>query len=234
MPPTLNSVDGLLNAAAKEPSVKRFVLTSSAAAAAGFVTEREVHIDSSSWNTKAVEEAWEPPPYEPSRAMTVYSASKTQAEQACFDFVKSRKPGFVLNTVLPYSTFGEILDPGQSASSSGRVRAAWNGEAVGLLASLPPRWFVDVKDVARLHVAGLVEDDVQNERLLAYGEKFNFNDLMRLLRKLGPDRKIPRDIEDQSRDLSTVDRARSIELLKRMGRSGFTGLEESIKQLVGL
>ena len=92
---------------------------------------------------------------------------------------------------------------------------------------------VNVKDVARLHVAALVEPDVQRERLFAFAEPFNYNDVMRTLRKLDPKRKIPGDIEDDSRDFSTVDTKRSVELLKRMGRDGFTGLEDSVRENVG-
>jgi sugar phosphate isomerase/epimerase len=55
-----------------------------------------------------------------------------------------------------------------------------------------------------------------------------------MLRKLGPDRNIPKDKDDESRDLSIIDTKRSIELLQRMGRPGFTGMEESIKENIGI
>jgi len=227
-------VNGLLNAADNEPSVKRFVFTSSGIAATTFKPNEKFHVNSSSWNTEDVEAAWKPAPYEAARAFPVYGASKTQAEKACYAFVESKQPSFVLNTVLPWSVFGEVLDARQSAMSVAFIPAAWSGQTIELFASMPPRWFVDVKDVARLHLAALIEADVQNERLFGCAEPFNYNDLMRLLRKLGPDREIAEDIEDQSRDLSTVDAERSVELLHRLGRPGFTSLEDSVKQLLGL
>lgn len=232
--PVLNSVKNLLELAAAEPSIKRFVYTSSAIAATYPNSREIVHVDSSSWNHAAVDAAWKPPPYDQDRMWAVYGASKFQSEQACFDFVKEKKPGFVLNTVVPNYVMGEILDPRQPASSGGLIRAAWEGQEVPIFASLPSEYMVDVKDVGRLHVAALVEPDVQNERLFAFSQVYSYNEVMDLLRKLGPDRNIPKNIDDDSRDLSTIDTKRSIELLQRMGRPGFTSLEESIKENIGI
>jgi hypothetical protein len=42
---------------------------------------------------------------------------------------------------------------------------------------------------------------------------------------------IPADIEDNSEDLSTVDNAGALKILKeRYGQDGWTGLEESLKK----
>ena len=68
----------------------------------------EFHIDSSTWNDEDVEAAWKPGPYKPERAWAVYGASKVQAEQACFGFMKEKKPGFVFNSVIPDTVMGEI------------------------------------------------------------------------------------------------------------------------------
>ena len=234
VPPVLTSVKNLLELAAAEPGIKRFVYTSSAMAAMYANPREKVHVDSSSWNHAAVDAAWKPPPYDQDRMWDVYAASKFQSEQACFDFVKEKKPGFVLNTVLPNYVMGEILDPRQPGSSGGFIRAAWKGREEPIFANLPSQYMVDVKDVGRLHVAALVEPDVQNERLLAFSQLYTYNEVMGVLRKLGPDRNIPKNIDDESRDLSIVDTKRSIELLQRLGRPGFTSMEESIKENVGV
>jgi nucleoside-diphosphate-sugar epimerase len=232
--PVLNSVKNLLEVAAAEPSIKRFVYTSSGLAAAFPNPREKVYIDSSSWNDAVVDAAWKPPPYNQDRLWAVYAASKLQSERACFDFVKEKKPGFALNTILPNYTMGEILDLRQRASSGGFIRAAWEGQDVPIFAGLPPQYMVDVKDVGRLHVAALVEPDVQNERLFAFSQPYSYNEVMSMLRKLGPDRNIPKDNDDEPRDLSIIDTKRSIELLQRMSRPGFTGLEESIKENIGI
>ena len=225
----IKSMENLLKAAAATPSIKRFVYTSSSTAATQPKPNKKFHVDSSTWNNEDVESAWRPPPYEPERAYTVYSASKTLAERAGVDFVNERRPAFVFNSVLPDTVFGELLHPRQGGSTSSFVRLAWAGKEVSFFKQLAPQHMVNVTDVARLHLSALVEPDVQNERLFAWAEPFNYNDVMRILRKMDPERNIPADIEDESRDLSTVDTTRSIELLKRMGRDGFIGLDESVR-----
>lgn len=89
---------------------------------------------------------------------------------------------------------------------------------------------VNVKDTARLHVAALLDPDVQNERILAFAYPFNWNDILAVLRKTYPDRKFPKDIENEPRDLSRLDNSRGASLLKAFGRPGFTGLEESVRE----
>lgn len=51
----------LLEAAGKEPSVKRFVLTSSDQAASNRSTTREIQIIMDMWNEEAIKAAWKPP-----------------------------------------------------------------------------------------------------------------------------------------------------------------------------
>ena len=57
------------------------------------------------------------------------------------------------------------------------------------------------------------------------------SEVMRILRKLRPDHKFIEDFTDEKdRDLSTVPNQRGAELLKRMGRPGYTSLEETIAE----
>jgi nucleoside-diphosphate-sugar epimerase len=94
----INASLNVIKAAAKFPNIKRVVYTSSSMAAASPAPDKELTIDENTWNESCVEAAWAPPPYEASRGYYVYGASKTQAEQALWKFVKEEKPGFVLNT----------------------------------------------------------------------------------------------------------------------------------------
>ena len=89
---------------------------------------------------------------------------------------------------------------------------------------------VNVKDTARLHVAALLDPDVQNERILAFAYPFNWNDILAVLRKIYPDKKFLKDIENAPRDLSRLDNSRGASLLKAFGRPGFTGLEETVRE----
>lgn len=47
-------------------------------------------------------------PSESERAWAVYGASKAQAEQAAWDFMKEQRPHFVFNSILPNANFGPV------------------------------------------------------------------------------------------------------------------------------
>jgi hypothetical protein len=53
---------------------------------------------------------------------------------------------------------------------------------------LPPQYFVDVQDDARLHVAALLLPEVKEERVFAFAAPFNFNQLFAAFRKAAPQR----------------------------------------------
>ncbi|KAF7957342.1 hypothetical protein EAE96_002928 [Botrytis aclada] len=228
IPECLAGVNNILESAAAEPSVKRFVITSSSAAASLPKPNKEFYIDENTWNDEAVEEAHAPPPYEPSRTWSVYAASKVESERALWNFVKEKNPGFVANAVLPDTNIGLVLDPSQGSTGQ-MVRQLYLGDN-SAIKDLPPQYYIDVQDTGRLHVSALIDEDVKNERLFAYAKPFNNNTLLRAFRKIRPDAKIMDDFHDDSiNDLSKVANQRAEELLKRdFGRDGFTSLEESL------
>lgn len=82
IPEVLAGVNGILKSATKEPSVKRFVYTSSSTAATAPRPNQEFAIDTSSWNDADIKAAHQPPPYQDDRKWAVYGASKTEGEQA--------------------------------------------------------------------------------------------------------------------------------------------------------
>lgn len=99
VPPAVKGATSILRSAAKEPKVKRFVFTSSSTATSVPTPGKKFKIDSNSWNTEVEEYADFPPPYLEENAFKVYSASKTKAERAVWDFIKSEKPQFTVNFV---------------------------------------------------------------------------------------------------------------------------------------
>lgn len=98
---SVNFVRAALEAASKEPSVKRFVLTSSAAAAASLKANEKYDLTPGNWNTTAFDEAWKPEPYTDDRIWFVYMAAKVQAELEMWKWVEEKKPSFVTKAVLP-------------------------------------------------------------------------------------------------------------------------------------
>lgn len=139
IPQTIAGTVSVLASAAKEPSVKRVVYTSSSTAAVTPVPNVEFSVDETTWNESAVKAAWEPPPYPPGHEYAVYCSSKTEAERAAWQFVRENKPNFVLNTILPNANFGQILDPkNQTGSTAGMVRDLFHGNVTAFIKLLPP------------------------------------------------------------------------------------------------
>ena len=126
VPPTVAGVKKLLHAAAKEETVKRFVLISSIAAAGAPLPGLKWHLDQNSWNDWAIEQAWAPPPYE-NRGGQVYSAAKAEAEKAMWTFMRDEKPNFVANAILPFILIGPVLHEKQNASTASMIFAIHNG-----------------------------------------------------------------------------------------------------------
>ena len=82
-----------------------------------------------------------------------------------WEFTKE-EPGFVLNTVLPKSNFGQIFSGLEPTSRGGLVRKAYYGYTTALK-NLPLQRRVEVKDTARLRIAALIDLEVEDERILA-------------------------------------------------------------------
>ncbi|KAH6844743.1 hypothetical protein B0I37DRAFT_312183 [Chaetomium sp. MPI-CAGE-AT-0009] len=193
----------LLNAAARQPSVKRFVLTSSCAAAASVKPGVAQTIDTNTWNDEVSREAWAPPPYGPERSFAVYAASKMEMEREAWKWHNEHKPQFVLNTVND----GDL--------------------------TRTPDFFVDVQDNARLHVAALIHPGVQGERIFAYAHPYTWRGVQQTIQKLYPGKSFAGDIEHAELDASQIVAApRAESLLKEMGRSGWTSLEETVRMNV--
>lgn len=248
IPQTIAGVVNALKAAQKAASVKQFVYTSTVGTAIIPQTDTPFHVDQSSWNDAIVPLAWAPPPYEPSRAMVTYVASKVEAERALWRFVEQEKPAFAVNAVLPFQIFGPLLHEKQNASTAGLLFTLYDGNVdmhVGMPASkctitscrgdtltdLPNLVkCIHVREVALMHVAAILDPSVENARIHTWSDAFNWNHVLKILRRLYPERTFPYDLEGMGNIIGTVDDRVGRELLKKWdGRDGWTGLEEGVK-----
>jgi hypothetical protein len=96
-------------------------------------------------------------------------------------------------------------------------------------------YFVSTQDTALVHIGALIYDDVNDERLLVFAEKFNWNGILDLLRKLYPEKSFEANVENEVVDLSTVRNERAEEILRRVkgvaeGKSAWDGLEDKIRE----
>ena len=123
-------VENALSAAKKEPSIKRFVLTSLSAAAATNRLNEPDDLDDSCWNEQSVAAARAPPPYTLDRALAVYSASKVASEKALWNFIRKHTPHFIANAVLPDVTLGTTLNLEKQGygPSVGAMKWLWDGQ----------------------------------------------------------------------------------------------------------
>ncbi|KAJ9608479.1 hypothetical protein H2200_007467 [Cladophialophora chaetospira] len=221
----------LLKAAAKEPTVKSVVLTSSSVANWLPEPNTEKVIDQNTWNDAAVDAVHNKAAPAEALSFFVYAASKTEQERAFYKWARENKPSFAVNSVLPNMNMGEVLIPEGSASTMGWIQNILKGDE-SMIKMMPPQYFIDVHDDARLHVAALLNPAVQNERLAAFAEPFNWTDIIGILSKLRPENKqLPKAPENEGRDISDVQGIkRAEELIKSFfGVPGFTKLEDSIK-----
>ncbi|EON63476.1 hypothetical protein W97_02704 [Coniosporium apollinis CBS 100218] len=231
IPPTIAFAVNALKAAAAEPSVKRFVLTSSSTATYAPGPNLGRTIDAKTWNEDSVKAAWAPAPYEPERTWVTYAASKTEGEQAVWKWVEENEPALVVNAVLPPVNFGPALDLARQGrqSTSYAITEALEGE-FKIFGGFAPGFFVDVRDTARLHVLALLHPDVKNERIFGFAGSFNWDDVYAVLRQMFPERDFPEPDPNAPRDTNKILPAGRAEgLLREMGRPGWVGLEETVR-----
>ncbi|KAK5674679.1 hypothetical protein LTS10_012680 [Elasticomyces elasticus] len=224
VPPTVKGAVNIIASARKEPSVKSVVYTSSSTAAISPEPDKKVVVTKTTWNDAAVASARNDPN---AGAVNIYAASKTEGERAIWAAVAEEKPSFQVSAVLPDANFGRILQPGAEESSSTGSWAVrlYQGDTSALAS--PPHWFVDVADTARLHVAALIDPSCDGQRVFAFAEPFNWNDLLGVFRKLRPGHTVMEDTK-MGRNLSLVPNKDAEELLVKHFGKGWTSFEESI------
>jgi nucleoside-diphosphate-sugar epimerase len=162
------AVDGTLRVmkAAKSADVKRVVLTSaSGAVLAGHKSHPQIF----------TEEDWT----DLSSNIDAYQRSKTMAERTAWEFAK--KENMELSAVNPVAVMGPIL--GQDFSHSNQiVRAMLNGKMPFLLKIGFD--YIDVRDVADLHLLAMTRSEAAGERFLATaGENLTYKEEAKILQR---------------------------------------------------
>ena len=167
--------------ASLDAGVKRVVMTSSVAAV------RNSRDGALEGRRELTEEDWSDPgdPH-----MSPYAQSKNLAERAAWELMRERGAEDRLVTIQPGAIVGPVLGNDRSYSLEAISRLL-EGRMPGL-----PRLgfaFVDVRDVAALHVLAMSAPEAAGQRLIAAGEFLWFADVARILReRLGEDaRKVP-------------------------------------------
>lgn len=153
------------------------------------------------------------------------------SRKAAWKYVQEEKPHYTLNTILPDSNFGpSLVYEKQGHPSTGAwPKALYDGD-LSMIASVPPQYFIDVRDTAKLHVAALLDTETSNERLWGFAETFNWNKVLAVFRMLWPQKKFSDDLEGLGVDESIVDTEAALKALRNVfGQEGWTGLETTMR-----
>ena len=224
IPPSVKGTLNILKAATLEPKIKSLVVTSSSTAALSPVPNEEITITKDSWNDAVLEKvsAGKADGYE------VYAASKTEAERALWKAVKETNPPFQVATVLPNANFGHRVRA--TGNSTGDwLQAAYEGKE-NFLSVMPPQYFINVRDDAKLHVVALADPACNGERIFAFAAPFTWNGLLAVLKKLAPGKDFGEEKEMGEDRSVIVPKERAEELLRKHYGHGFTGWEETVKE----
>ncbi|KAF2247698.1 NAD(P)-binding protein [Trematosphaeria pertusa] len=226
----LNALEAAAKANKNGEKIRRFVLTSSSWAVTYPKpnTPRELTYDT--YDTSAEEALADPNTPKEAVGLMVYVVSKTKGEQESWKWVREHPDcGFVLNSVMPSTCIGPVLAPTEQPypTTAGFLRSLWEGKNAELFDWLEPHWYVDVRDAARLHVAGAVLDGVEGQRDFGFAETFTWQRVAHALEKeMG--KKVPIMPKDKGEEMSRVPQERSVNMLKGLGLKGWENFEESV------
>ncbi|MCY1136682.1 aldehyde reductase [Actinoplanes sp. Pm04-4] len=147
------AIDGTLRVlrAAREAGVRRVVMTSAIGAIAYGHPPRDTPFTEQDWTNVDAD-------------IAPYQKSKTLAERAAWDFVNGEGRGLELATVNPTAVLGPVLGPDYSPSLNS-IASMLDGSAPALLKFATG--YVDVRDVASLHLLAMTEPAAAGERFIA-------------------------------------------------------------------
>lgn len=162
--PAVNGVMFVLRAA-KAAGVKRVVLTS-AFGAVCYGTDKKAPYTEDDWSDL-------------SQDLPAYQKSKTMSEKAAWNFVNGEGKGLELSVVNPVAVLGPVLGADYSHSIQ-TIHQMLKGQLKGL-----PKMrfgYVDVRDVADLHVKAMEHPAANGQRFLAVaGDAISILDIATIL-----------------------------------------------------
>ncbi|KAJ6483993.1 hypothetical protein C8R45DRAFT_294753 [Mycena sanguinolenta] len=223
---------GLMKAAAKVPSVKSFVLTSSRITVFNPDYEQpEISPSLDQWGDQFVDMAKEAPDDHPAKAVLVYAASKVQGEHAAWDYYNSALPSYAFNTVIPDLVLGPVFNPTPGLYSTHTIlNSLFLSEPELFILSFvkPASLAVDVRDVASIHLAALLSTSTQGKRIWAAAHTFEINDILAIWREEFPERKFVEDFKFPPQPKITLELALSEGLLRAFEGRSWLSLKESV------
>ncbi len=93
--------------------------------------------------------------------------------------------------------------------------------------------YISTHDDAVIHVGAVLDPDVKNERIFAWAQKFNWNQILAIMRKIYPDQDIVEDLPDPKMFMGEADLSLALNMLRKWGpQDGWTSLEQGVKEIL--
>ncbi|OAL47735.1 flavonol reductase [Pyrenochaeta sp. DS3sAY3a] len=182
--PAIVGTTGILKAIKTyAPNIKRVIITSSFASIIN-PKQHPATYDETVWNPVTWEEALADP-------TTAYRGSKTFAEQAAWDFVKTERPNFSISTINPPYVFGPVAQALASRSelntSNVRIWDMISGKMKDQLDPTGAFLWVDVRDVALAHAKAVELPAAVGKRLFVTAGHFSNADIAKTIKEEFPE-----------------------------------------------
>ncbi|KAF8201178.1 hypothetical protein K438DRAFT_1821524 [Mycena galopus ATCC 62051] len=228
----VDSTLGLMKAAAKVPSVKSFVLTSSRIAIfAPDYEQPDISPKLNEWGDHFVTMAKAAADDHPMKSVLVYAASKVEGERAAWEYHNSARPAYTFNTILPDLVIGPVFNPTPGFYST---HTLLNGlflsekDPVILNFVKPASLAVDVRDVASVHLAALLSTETKGKRIWAAAHRFEINDILKIWRDAFPERTFVEDFKFPPQPKITLELAEGEKLLQGFEGRAWLPFKESV------
>ncbi|EMG50676.1 GRP2 putative NADPH-dependent methylglyoxal reductase GRP2 [Candida maltosa Xu316] len=185
--PAVEGTKNVLNAVKEHgKQVKHLVFTSSVAAVKSPKPDLSKILTEDAWNPITLEQVTD--------GLTGYSASKKFTEKALWDYVKKESPQFKVTAVNPSFVFGPqayaIKDKSQlnlSADIVAQVFRLKPDDKIEPFAGV----FIDVRDVAKAHLAAFENKEAIGQRLVLINGAFSTDLIADIVKKNFPQAQIP-------------------------------------------
>lgn len=139
------------------------------------------------------------------------------------------QPHYTFNTVLPAMVFGPDFGPERSATTAAWLNELFAGNREGVASAFLVHGtpFVDVRDIAGLHVAALLDTRTEGQRLWGMPQKVGVNDILATWRTAFPDKTIIEDYTSAKQPRFLADESESDRLIKGW-QSGWTDWKKTV------
>ncbi|KKK15189.1 hypothetical protein ARAM_002014 [Aspergillus rambellii] len=185
--PAVKGTTSILREAAKTPTVKRVVITSSIAALIPIkgIPDGGVIKENNGWDLTVEDNDSFTGENDEATAINLYHASKLLANNASWDFQRQVNPTFDLVTIHPAFVFGH--NPMQATPEE--IKGTTNGLLFGsIMAGIPMGTItaVHISDVAEAHIKALDEKVPGGSKYLLAGEKSQWKEVAAIVKEKYP------------------------------------------------